>query len=164
MGCKIHKGDLARPAPPKGKLAAAEAALRWKPQTRSGATVLVDKRTDPIADLTVLISGGPGSLESGVMSALDRDEVARVAALARVDLTETELDRFAGELAVVVDAVATVSEHVGPDIPATSHPLVVHNVFRTDMVGDLLDRDELLASAPEAEDGMFVVARILGEE
>ena len=98
------------------------------------------------------------------MPAFDRDEVARLAALSRIDLTDAELDKFSGELAVIVDAVATVSEYVDPKVPATSHPLVVYNVFRDDAVGDLLDREEILAAAPEAEDGMFAVPQILGEE
>jgi len=98
------------------------------------------------------------------MPAFDRDEVARLAALARIDLTDAELDQFAGELSVIVDAVAMVSANVDPEVPATSHPFVVYNVFRDDVAGDLLDRDELLEAAPEAEDGMFVVPQILGEE
>lgn len=105
-----------------------------------------------------------GSLESCAMPAFDRDEVARLAALARIDLTDAELDQFAGELSVIVDAVAMVSANVDPEVPATSHPFVVYNVFRDDVAGDLLDRDELLEAAPEAEDGMFVVPQILGEE
>ncbi|MBF0689863.1 MULTISPECIES: Asp-tRNA(Asn)/Glu-tRNA(Gln) amidotransferase subunit GatC [Cellulomonas] len=98
------------------------------------------------------------------MSTLSRDEVARVAALARIDLTPAELDRLAGELDVIVESVARVSEVATPDVPATSHPLPLTNVFRADEPVTPLDRDEVLAQAPAARDGKFLVPQILGEE
>jgi len=98
------------------------------------------------------------------MSTLSRDEVARVAALARIDLTPAELDRLAGELDVIVESVARVSEVATPDVPATSHPLPLTNVFRADEPVTPLDRDEVLAAAPAARDGKFLVPQILGEE
>ena len=98
------------------------------------------------------------------MSTLSRDEVARVAALARIDLTPVELDRLAGELDVIVQSVARVSEIATPDVPATSHPLPLTNVFRADEPVAPLDRDEVLASAPAAQDGKFAVPQILGED
>ena len=64
------------------------------------------------------------------MSSISRDEVARVAGLARIDLTPAELDRLAGELDVIVQSVARVSEVATADVPATSHPLPMINVFR----------------------------------
>ncbi|MCL2466953.1 MAG: Asp-tRNA(Asn)/Glu-tRNA(Gln) amidotransferase subunit GatC [Micrococcales bacterium] len=93
-----------------------------------------------------------------------RDEVARVAALARIDLVPDELDRLAGELEVIVQAVAKVSQVVTPDVPATSHPVPLSNVFRLDVPVAPLDRDEVLAGAPEASEGKFVVPQILGED
>lgn len=98
------------------------------------------------------------------MSTLSREEVARVAALARIDLTAAEIDKLAGELNVIVDAVATVTQFATPDVPATSHPLPAANVWRDDEVGETLDRAELLAGAPESQDGKFLVPQILGEE
>lgn len=98
------------------------------------------------------------------MSTPWRDEVARVAALARIDLVPDELDRLAGELEVIVHAVAKVSEVATPDVPATSHPVPLSNVFRPDVPVTPLDRDEVLAAAPDAADGMFVVPQILGED
>ena len=62
------------------------------------------------------------------MSAITRDEVAHLAALARIDLTDPELDRLAGQLGVVFDAVARVGEVAADDIPPTSHPLPLTNV------------------------------------
>lgn len=98
------------------------------------------------------------------MSSISREEVARVAALARIALTDEEIERLAGELDVIASAVATVNEVARPDVPATSHPIALTNVMREDVVIDGLDRDELLAAAPAAEDGKFLVPQILGEE
>ena len=98
------------------------------------------------------------------MSTPWRDEVARVAALARIDLVPDELDRLAGELEVIVQAVAKVSQVATPDVPATSHPLPLSNVFRQDVPVAPLDRDEVLAAAPAADDGKFLVPQILGED
>jgi len=74
------------------------------------------------------------------------------------------VERLAGELAVIADAVAKVSEVATPDVPATSHPIPLTNVWREDEVTATLDRDEVLASAPAAQDGKFLVPQILGEE
>ncbi len=98
------------------------------------------------------------------MSTLSRDEVARVAALARIDLSPDELTRLAGELEVIVHSVARVQEVATPDVPATSHPLPMTNVFRADVVEQTLDVAEILAAAPDADSGRFSVPQILGEE
>lgn len=98
------------------------------------------------------------------MSSFSVDEVARLAGLARIALTPQEVERLAGELAVIADAVAKVSEVATPDVPATSHPIPLTNVWREDEVTATLDRDEVLASAPAAQDGKFLVPQILGEE
>ncbi|HZL02737.1 MAG TPA: Asp-tRNA(Asn)/Glu-tRNA(Gln) amidotransferase subunit GatC [Cellulomonas sp.] len=98
------------------------------------------------------------------MSTLSRDEVARVAALARIDLTPAELDRLAGELRVIVDAVASVSEVATPDVPATSHPLPLTNVFRADVPEPSLPVADVLAGAPASMDGKFLVPQILEED
>ena len=98
------------------------------------------------------------------MSTLSRDEVARVAALARIDLTAAELDRLAVELRVIVDAVASVSEVATPDVPATSHPLPLMNVFRADIPEPSLPVADVLAGAPAAMEGKFLVPQILEED
>lgn len=98
------------------------------------------------------------------MSAISKDEVARVAALARVALTEEEVGRLAGELDAVASSFARVTSVVTDDLPATSHPVPLTNVLRQDVPGDVLDAEELLAGAPAAEGSMFLVPRILGEE
>ena len=98
------------------------------------------------------------------MSTISSEEVARVAALARIALTEEEVERFAQELGVIADSVAKVSEVATPDVPATSHPIALQNVMREDVVGPALDRDEVLAAAPAHEDGQFLVPQILEED
>lgn len=87
-----------------------------------------------------------------------------MAALARIALTEEEIEKMAGELGIIADAVAKVSEVATPDVPSTSHPIPLKNVFREDVVVETLDRDAVLAMAPESEDGKFAVPQILGEE
>ncbi|MEZ7897346.1 MAG: Asp-tRNA(Asn)/Glu-tRNA(Gln) amidotransferase subunit GatC [Flaviflexus sp.] len=98
------------------------------------------------------------------MSSFSTDEVARVAALARIALTEEQIQRYANELDVVANAVAKVSEVATPEIPATSHPIPLTNVMRDDVVVEGLNRDDVLSQAPESEDGKFLVPQILGEE
>ncbi|MFD1716911.1 Asp-tRNA(Asn)/Glu-tRNA(Gln) amidotransferase subunit GatC [Georgenia deserti] len=98
------------------------------------------------------------------MSTISSDEVARVAALARIALNQDEIERLAGELDVIANAVARVGEVATPDVPATSHPLPLANVMRPDEVTETLDVHEVMASAPQAEDGMFAVPQILGED
>jgi aspartyl-tRNA(Asn)/glutamyl-tRNA(Gln) amidotransferase subunit C len=98
------------------------------------------------------------------MSTISRDEVARVAGLARIDLTPDELDRLAGELDVIVQSVARVSEVATADVPATSHPLPMVNVFRADVPEPSLPVADVLAGAPAAEEGRFMVPQILEED
>ena len=95
---------------------------------------------------------------------MSSEEVARLASLARIELTDDEIARFAGEFDAILDAVASVSEVASADVPATSHPIPMTNVFRTDAVTEPLTQEEALSGAPEAADGRFVVPQILGEE
>lgn len=95
---------------------------------------------------------------------MSSEEVARLASLARIELTDDELAKFAGEFDAILDAVASVSEVASSDVPATSHPIPMSNVFRKDEVSGTLSQEEALSGAPESEDGRFVVPQILGEE
>ncbi|WP_347041702.1 Asp-tRNA(Asn)/Glu-tRNA(Gln) amidotransferase subunit GatC [Brachybacterium nesterenkovii] len=98
------------------------------------------------------------------MPAIGREDVARLADLARIQLSDDEISRFAGEFDAIMDAVASVSEVASQDVPATSHPLPLTNVFREDVVTDTLTQEQALSGAPDAEDGRFAVPQILGEE
>lgn len=95
---------------------------------------------------------------------ISRDEVAHLARLARLAVTDEELDLFAGQLEVILGSVARVGEVAADDIPPTSHAVPLQNVFRPDVRRPGLDQDQALAGAPAAEDGRFRVPRILGEE
>jgi aspartyl-tRNA(Asn)/glutamyl-tRNA(Gln) amidotransferase subunit C len=94
---------------------------------------------------------------------LSRQEVAHVARLARLALSEEELDRYTVQLAAVLEHAADVEALDTSGVPPTAHPLELLNVLRADEVRPSLDREEVLAMAPEAEDGRFRVPRILGE-
>lgn len=98
------------------------------------------------------------------MSTISTAEVARVAALARVALTDAEVERLAKELDAVASSFARVNSVVSTEIPATSHPVPLTNVMREDVPGPTLDVEELLAGAPASEDSMFLVPQILGDE
>lgn len=98
------------------------------------------------------------------MPNISRDEVAHLAKLARLAVTEEELDVFAGQLDQILDSVAKVSEVAGEDVPPTSHAVPLTNVFREDVVRQGLTQQQALAGAPASEEGRFRVPRILGEE
>ena len=98
------------------------------------------------------------------MSAISREEVSHLAMLARIDLGPDELDRLAAQLGVILDAVATVTQVAGEDVPATSHPMPLTNVVRDDEPRPGLTQDEALSGAPAAELGRFRVPRILEED
>jgi aspartyl-tRNA(Asn)/glutamyl-tRNA(Gln) amidotransferase subunit C len=95
---------------------------------------------------------------------ITRDEVAHLARLARLAVTDAELDMFAGQLDVILGAVARVGEVAADDIPPTSHAVPLENVFRPDELRPSLTQEQVLSGAPAAEEGRFRVPRILGEE
>ncbi|HET8561958.1 MAG TPA: Asp-tRNA(Asn)/Glu-tRNA(Gln) amidotransferase subunit GatC [Marmoricola sp.] len=103
----------------------------------------------------------PGSTPAAAVS---REEVAHLADLARIELSDEELDHLAPQLAVILDSVASINEVAAGDIPPTSHPLPLTNVFRDDVVRPGLTADEALSGAPEQEQQRFKVPRILGDE
>ncbi len=94
---------------------------------------------------------------------ISRDDVVHVAHLARLELTEDEIDLFTGQLAAVLEHAQDVAALQTDGVPATAHPLPIENVLRDDVPASSLDRDEVLAQAPAAESGRFRVPRILGE-
>ena len=95
---------------------------------------------------------------------ISRDEVAHLADLARIDLDDAELDHLAPQLAVILESVASIRGVAGDDVPPTSHPLPLTNVFRDDVLQQCLTPEQALAGAPETEEQRFKVPRILGDE
>jgi aspartyl-tRNA(Asn)/glutamyl-tRNA(Gln) amidotransferase subunit C len=95
---------------------------------------------------------------------ISRDELAHLADLARIDLSDAELDHLAPQLSVILESVASISSVSGDDIPPTSHALPLTNVFRDDVVAPCLTPEEALSGAPAVEQQRFRVPRILGDE
>ena len=98
------------------------------------------------------------------MSRITREEVAKLAELARLDLPESELDEYAKQLEIILESVAKVGEVSTKDVKPMSHATGLVNVFREDVTKESLSRDEILRSAPATEDDLFRVPRILDEE
>lgn len=98
------------------------------------------------------------------MSTISRDEVARLAKLARLALTESELDSFAGQLDAILGYVGKIQAVDVSGVAPTGNPLKSENVTRPDVVAPSLTQQQALAEAPSADDGRFVVPQILGEE
>ena len=94
---------------------------------------------------------------------ITRGDVEHVARLARLALSESELDALTQELGGILDYAAEVAALDTNDVPPTAHPVPLVNVLRADAARPGVDRDEVLAQAPAAEDGRFRVPRILGE-
>jgi aspartyl-tRNA(Asn)/glutamyl-tRNA(Gln) amidotransferase subunit C len=98
------------------------------------------------------------------MSTLSRDEVAKLAALARIEMTEEELVNLSSQFGMILDAVARVQEVNLEGVKATSHPQPIENIARPDVVEPSLTPAEALSGAPAQEDQRFRVPQILGEE
>ncbi|PZF57903.1 Asp-tRNA(Asn)/Glu-tRNA(Gln) amidotransferase GatCAB subunit C [Curtobacterium sp. MCBD17_034] len=98
------------------------------------------------------------------MPDITSEQVAHLAHLARIALTPDEISRLTGELSQIVESVAKVSEVATPDVPSTSHPIPLQNVFRPDEVGQTLTQEQALAGAPDSDGSRFRVTAILGEE
>jgi aspartyl-tRNA(Asn)/glutamyl-tRNA(Gln) amidotransferase subunit C len=97
------------------------------------------------------------------VSQISRDEVAHLARLARLALTDDELDHYAGQLDAILDHVSQIQTVDVTGVEPTGNPLKDVNVFRPDVVEPCLTQVEALAQAPKAVDGRFAVPRILGE-
>ena len=97
-------------------------------------------------------------------ASITREQVAHLADLARIDLSDAELDHLAPQLSVILESIASIQGAAGEDVPPTSHPVPLTNVFREDVVVPGLTPEEALSGAPESEEQRFSVPRILGEE
>jgi aspartyl-tRNA(Asn)/glutamyl-tRNA(Gln) amidotransferase subunit C len=91
-------------------------------------------------------------------------DIARVARLARLELSSEELERYGAQLGDILEHAERVQALPTDGVPPTSHPLPMTNAFRADEVTDSLDRDEVLAAAPDADGPYFRVPKILGDE
>jgi aspartyl-tRNA(Asn)/glutamyl-tRNA(Gln) amidotransferase subunit C len=98
------------------------------------------------------------------VSEITPETVRHLATLARIALTPEEVETLTGELGAIVDSVVKVSEVATPDVPATSHPIPLANIFRADVPGETLTREQALSGAPEHDGSRFIVSAILGEE
>jgi aspartyl-tRNA(Asn)/glutamyl-tRNA(Gln) amidotransferase subunit C len=100
-----------------------------------------------------------------VAETITRDQVAHLADLARIDLSDAELDHLAPQLGVILESVASISVVAADDVPPQSHALPLTNVFREDVARPGLTAQEALSGAPvPPEQQRFSVPRILGEE
>jgi aspartyl-tRNA(Asn)/glutamyl-tRNA(Gln) amidotransferase subunit C len=97
------------------------------------------------------------------VTSLSRDDVAKVARLARLRLSDEELDLFTGQLSQVLAHAQDMGSLDLEGVTPTAHPFGLVNVVRPDEVVACLDRAEVLAGAPDAREGRFAVPRILGE-
>ena len=86
---------------------------------------------------------------------ITREEVLRVARLARLELDDGEVARFQGQLSAILDAVSKVSELDLSDVPATSHPLEIANAWAEDEIRPSLGLDEVFANAPDRDGDYF---------
>ena len=98
------------------------------------------------------------------MSTISRDDVAKLAKLARLALTDDEIDGFAGQLDAILGYVGQIQAVDVTDVAATDNPIKNVNVTRPDVVSPSLTQAEALAEAPAVADERFAVPQILGEE
>ncbi len=98
------------------------------------------------------------------MSEITPDLVRHLAGLARILVTDEEVEKLTSQLSLIVDSVATVNAAVAGDVPATSHPIPMANVFREDEIEPSLTQAESLSGAPDSADGRFRVHAILDED
>jgi len=98
------------------------------------------------------------------MSEITPELVRHLAALARIEVSDQEVAQFTRQLGLIVDSVATVKAAVDDSVEATSHPIPMSNVFRSDEVKPSLTQAEALSGAPDSDSGRFKVSAILDEE
>ncbi|SDE08709.1 Asp-tRNA(Asn)/Glu-tRNA(Gln) amidotransferase subunit GatC [Glycomyces harbinensis] len=98
------------------------------------------------------------------MSTISREEVAHLARLARLEVTDDELDAFAGQLDVILESMKTLAEVNTDGVQPTSHAVPLVNVFREDQPQPSLSREAALSGGPDTFEDRFRVPRILDEE
>jgi aspartyl-tRNA(Asn)/glutamyl-tRNA(Gln) amidotransferase subunit C len=93
---------------------------------------------------------------------ISKDEVIHVANLARLDLDEANIEKFVGQIGVILEYVDTLNQVDTKGVQPTSHAISLTNAFREDEERDVFDRESALANAPEQEDGHFIVPKVIG--
>ena len=93
---------------------------------------------------------------------ISKDEVLYVAHLARLDLDEESIEKFAGQIDEILDYIEKLNQVDTRDVKPTSHAIFLTNAFREDKEKQPIDRELALANAPEREDGNFVVPKVVG--
>ena len=93
---------------------------------------------------------------------ITKDEVLYVADLARLNLDDASIDKFAGQIGDVLEYVEKLNAVDTKGLRPTSHAISLINAFREDEERQPLDREQALANAPEKEDGNFVVPKVVG--
>jgi aspartyl-tRNA(Asn)/glutamyl-tRNA(Gln) amidotransferase subunit C len=140
-GLQLESAGTARAPPPARVPASCAAPIFWR------------------------IVSSPTVSNSAEPPALTRDDVDHLAHLARLELTEVELNTYVGQLSVILDSVSKVTGVTsGAEIEPTTHAVPLTNVYRPDVAVPSLSPAEALAGAPSAQDGRFRVPQILGEE
>jgi aspartyl-tRNA(Asn)/glutamyl-tRNA(Gln) amidotransferase subunit C len=91
------------------------------------------------------------------VAGITRDEVLHVARLARLELTDDEVERFQGQLSAILDAVSKVSELDLADVPPTAHPLEIQNAWAEDEPAPCLSVEDAFANAPARQGDLFKV-------
>lgn len=97
------------------------------------------------------------------MTKITKEDVRHVAQLARLDVTEEEVDLYTGQLEAILEHAASISAIDTEGIEPTSHPLKMSNVLREDVVGTSLTQEQALLNAPAVEQGRFKVPQILSD-
>src|SRR4051794_8202709 len=105
-----------------------------------------------------------GAPRLATMPALSRDDVAHLAGLARIELSDAELDRMVGELGVILESVAKVQQAPTEGVAPMSHPMPLTNVTRPAVVRPSLAAEAVLAGEPQAGQQRFSAPRILDED
>lgn len=94
---------------------------------------------------------------------LSKEQVLHVARLARLQLTDDDVEKYRGQLSAILEHAERVMALAEEDVPPTSHALPLKNVFRADVAGESLPQEKALSTAPEQEQGRFRVPRIIEE-
>ena len=93
---------------------------------------------------------------------ITRDEVLHVAKLARLDLDQASVDKFAGQIDNILEYIDMLKQVNTDGIPPTSHAISLSNSFRDDVEKGSLDREKVLMNAPEQDNGNFIVPKVIG--